>query len=97
MRAHIEKLCDHIDAAVFSGDQFFEKEARTRLRFFMARWEKELAVRDAAETEEFLRLLTDAKRMAEFGDINADMEDDGVGWKQWYLDVTVALKEVGSG
>ena len=33
-------------------------------------------------------LLFDAKRMAEFGDINEDMEDDGIGWKQWYTDVT---------
>lgn len=39
-------------------------------------------------------LLADAKRMAEFGDINADMEDDGIGWKQWYLDVSAALKGI---
>jgi hypothetical protein len=44
-----------------------------------------------------LKLLAEAKRMAEFGDINEDMEDDGVGWKQWYLDVTQVLKEAGFG
>ena len=44
-----------------------------------------------------LTLLAEAKRMAEFGDINEDMEDDGVGWKQWYLDVTQVLKEAGFG
>lgn len=37
------------------------------------------------------KLLADAKRMAEFGDINAYMEDDGIGWKQWYLDVSAIL------
>ena len=38
-------------------------------------------------------LLADAKRMAEFGDINETMDDDGIGWKQWYLDVRAALAE----
>lgn len=39
-----------------------------------------------------LKLLSDAKTMAEFGDINEDMEDDGIGWKQWYLDTQQELK-----
>lgn len=47
LRPHIEKLCDNIDAAVFTGDQFMEAPARARLRFFMARWEKELVAFDA--------------------------------------------------
>jgi type IV pilus biogenesis protein CpaD/CtpE len=47
LRPHIEKLCDNIDAAVFSGDQFMEAAARARLRFFMARWEKQLESWDA--------------------------------------------------
>lgn len=42
-----------------------------------------------------LGLLVEAKGMAEFGDINENMDDDGVGWKQWYLDVSKALKEAG--
>jgi hypothetical protein len=41
--------------------------------------------------EPYSTLLADAKRMAEFGDINADMEDDGVGWKQWYADTSNLL------
>lgn len=45
-------------------------------------------LKDYAKVE---RLLAEAKRMAEFGDINADMEDDGIGWRQWYLEVA-ALK-----
>lgn len=39
-----------------------------------------------------LKLLSDAKTMAEFGDINEDMEEDGIGWKQWYLDTQQELK-----
>jgi len=49
LRPHIEKLCDNIDAAVFNGDQFAEKGARVRLRFFMARWEKQLERWDALD------------------------------------------------
>ncbi len=41
--------------------------------------------------ERLEKLLFDAKRMAEFGDINEDMDDDGIGWKQWYLDVKAIL------
>lgn len=46
---------------------------------------------------ELLRLLTEAKSMAEFGDINADMEDDGIGWKQWYQDVSAILRSQADG
>jgi hypothetical protein len=42
LRPHIEKLLDNIDAAVFSGDQFYEKHARAEFRRLMARWETEL-------------------------------------------------------
>lgn len=45
--------------------------------------------------ETLLRLLSDAKRMAEFGDINEDMEDDGVGWKAWYKEVSAVLLAAG--
>jgi hypothetical protein len=44
-----------------------------------------------ARISDLEKLLADAKRMAEFGDINADMEDDGIGWKQWYQDVSAIL------
>ena len=51
MRDHIEDYCDSLDAAVFSGDQFMEVEARTRLRWFMARWEKELQSWDRIDSQ----------------------------------------------
>lgn len=51
----------------------------------------DLSEQAIARISQLEKLLHDAKRMAEFGDINEDMEDDGVGWKQWYLDVTEAL------
>lgn len=46
------------------------------------------------QREQLEKLLADAKRMAEFGDINASMDDDGIGWKQWYLDVSAVLPPV---
>lgn len=48
-----------------------------------------------AAAPDLARLLRQAKEMAEFGDINADMEDDGVGWKQWYIDTAAALAKAG--
>jgi hypothetical protein len=45
------------------------------------------------DRRKLLRLLAEAKNMAEFGDINADMEDDGVGWKQWYIEAREVLRE----
>lgn len=47
---------------------------------------------DLPRIQELEALLQRAKSMAEFGDINAEMEDDGIGWKQWYADVTAALE-----
>lgn len=44
-----------------------------------------------AKAEKLAELLQQAVTMAEFGDINADMEDDGIGWKQWYRDVSAIL------
>lgn len=39
----MEGSLDAIDAGLFSGDTFHSAEAVERLRYFMARWEKELA------------------------------------------------------
>ena len=50
--AHIERLCDSIDAAVFSGDQFMEAPARARLRFYMARWELELKAFESVDADD---------------------------------------------
>jgi hypothetical protein len=33
------------------------------------------------------KLLIDAERLARFGDVHPDMDDDGIGWKDWCLDV----------
>lgn len=49
LRPHIEKLFDNVDAAVFTGDQFYEKHARAEFRRMMARWEKELQAFDKSE------------------------------------------------
>jgi hypothetical protein len=38
----MERACNEIDAAVFSGDEFFDPEAADRLVWFMTRWVKGL-------------------------------------------------------
>jgi hypothetical protein len=38
----IDEAADQIDAAIFTGDTFFDKEARIELRRLMARWERGL-------------------------------------------------------
>lgn len=43
------------------------------------------------QREKLEKLLRAAMTMAEFGDINEDMDDDGIGWKQWYLDTSAIL------
>jgi len=52
VETYAEKLLDEIDAAVFSGDTFIGLGARARLRWFMARWERELARWDAENAVE---------------------------------------------
>jgi hypothetical protein len=42
MRPHIQDFIDNLDSAVFSGDQFFEEDARETFRGYLKRWEKEL-------------------------------------------------------
>jgi hypothetical protein len=49
MREHTAQLCDELDAAVFTGDEFFLEEARKEFREFMGRWERGL--KEHEETE----------------------------------------------
>lgn len=42
MRADLDELCDALDAAVFSGDGFLNREAIKEFREYMARWERGL-------------------------------------------------------
>lgn len=41
-RGGLEELCDHLDAHVFTGDAFHNKDDRERFRWFMERWTREL-------------------------------------------------------
>ena len=52
MRAHTEGLCDSLDAAVFSGDEFLmDATARQELRDYMARWERGLKAHEETAKE----------------------------------------------
>jgi hypothetical protein len=48
MRDHTNELCDAIDAAIFSGDEFLNAYARKELRDYMARWERGLKEHEEA-------------------------------------------------
>lgn len=43
---YLEKLCDNIDAAIFSSDYFVDAEKRAKMREMMARWERGLKEHD---------------------------------------------------
>ena len=40
--AHIEDALDEVDAALFSGDKFHNKESVERLEYFINRWQRGL-------------------------------------------------------
>ena len=55
MRDYVKNACEEIDAALFTGDSFFEKSAREELKAYILRWQRRLreleksAEREAAE------------------------------------------------
>jgi ADP-dependent phosphofructokinase/glucokinase len=57
MREYIEKACEEIDAAMFSGDAFMEKDERDELTNYIGRWQRkmkeweEIAAEIAEETK----------------------------------------------
>lgn len=55
MCVHYERLedgpMDEIDAAVWSGDMFFDAENRARFRDMMARWERGLKEAESISEE----------------------------------------------
>ena len=42
MRKYIEQACEEIDAAMFSGDAFLEKEERESLTRYINRWQRQM-------------------------------------------------------
>lgn len=49
MNEELQRYCDEIDAAIFSGDTFNSPTARLELRAYLERWSRELdSLRDAA-------------------------------------------------
>ena len=42
MRDYIENACEEIDAAMFSGDAFIEKEERDALSNYIGRWQRQM-------------------------------------------------------
>lgn len=46
MRRYIEKACEEIDAAMFSGDSFDNAEERKSLQKYMDRWKEQMKFMD---------------------------------------------------
>jgi len=44
MRDYIRQACEEIDAAMFSGDAFIEKDERDALINYIGRWQRQLKV-----------------------------------------------------
>ena len=42
MRDYIKNACEEIDAAMFSGDAFIEKEERDALSNYIGRWQRQM-------------------------------------------------------
>lgn len=51
MRQYIEQAIEDIDAAIFSGDAFVDKDARKEMRETLARWERRLKQFDPTPEE----------------------------------------------
>lgn len=47
LRRHVEDALDSIDAAVFTGDGIYSPDAIERFRWFLRRWDKEMAKRES--------------------------------------------------
>lgn len=41
-RAYLQRACEEIDAAVFSGDDFINADNREQLQIYMDRWSRKL-------------------------------------------------------
>lgn len=55
MRSYIQDACEDIDAAVFSGSAFLEKEERDALRKYIARWEQQMKECEDIEPDSTMR------------------------------------------
>ena len=45
MRQYIKEACEEIDAAMFSGDDFENIEARIELKEYIGRWQREMKLK----------------------------------------------------
>lgn len=50
--AEVEDWFDSIDAAVFSGDTFYDKANRERARWYVLRWLREFGTREIDDQKE---------------------------------------------
>lgn len=50
MNQHESEVCDDLDASLFSGDAFYDKEALRELEHYLTRWQRRaLEIREMIE------------------------------------------------
>ena len=60
LRKYIEDACEEIDAAMFTGDAFYDEEHRKSLLDYMERWKKEIKRLDKlVNSEEYKREMSE--------------------------------------
>ena len=52
LTGHAERQLDAVDASVFSGDCYLSSAGRARLRWYMARWSRQMDADEAADLED---------------------------------------------
>jgi ADP-dependent phosphofructokinase/glucokinase len=46
MRHYLEAACEQIDAAIFSGDDMLDADARRQFNYYLQRWTRQMAVEE---------------------------------------------------
>ena len=51
MSPHLEKNCEGVDAAVFTGDVLYDDDSRAELKEYIGRWTRAIAEHERSEPE----------------------------------------------
>ena len=52
MSGHLTDACEAVDAAIFSGDVLYRADQLATLKQYMARWQRAIEAREAAEEQD---------------------------------------------
>ncbi len=83
-RSYLQRACEEIDATIFGGDVMYDTDTSDReaLREYIARWNRELAIVDAADVPHLVKiegLFTNSPK-AIMSDGSVIHSSDGIEW-----------------